>query len=381
MQPPRFSRPPLGRTESQGRRRNGLFASVAGTAVLLGGAFIASVCYADASVTTKTHADIAPMCGTKPMVVGLSDGNGGNTWRKTALAEFRDELSRCSNVRRVIYSNANGDQQKANSDINSMVAQGVNALVLLPDFGAAQVPAMRAATKAGVAVVPYSGVVQGSAGRDFVVNVIQDSQRIGELWADWLNANIKKGNVVFMGGTAGSAVSQSFMEGFQHGLRRYPDLKLLNDTFIATNWNPADAQKAAVGLIAKYPQIDAIVADYGIIAVATLKAYEQARRQPPAIATMASNNELSCRYLASKQSGSPLRYFSLDGTTSFVRYATRRAVASYQGTPNAEPPLIVPIVYADSAKGIDPKCDTGAPPDADLSSTLSVDQLKTIFQR
>jgi ribose transport system substrate-binding protein len=337
--------------------------------------------HAATAMPTNVHADISAMCGTKPMTVGVSDGYGGNTWRKTALAELKDELSRCQNIKRVIYSNANGDQQKANSDVNSMIAQGVNVLIVLPDFGAAQVPAMRSAMQAGASVVAYSAVVPGTAGRDFVANVVQDSKRIGELWADWLGANLKKGNVIFMGGTAGAAVSQDFLNGLKGGLQRYPELKLLSDTFVVSNWNPADAQKATAGLIAKYPKIDAIVTDYGVTALAAVKAYEAARLPVPAIVTIASNNELNCRYLADKKTSAPFRYYTLDGTTSYVRYAVRRAVSAYQGTANAEPLLIVPTAFADSAKGLDPQCDATAPPDADLSSALPADKLRAVFQQ
>jgi ribose transport system substrate-binding protein len=344
-------------------------------------ALMASRSHAAGATPTNLHADISAMCGSKPMVVGVSDGYGGNTWRKTALAELKDELSRCANVKRVIYSNANGDQQKANSDVNSMIAQGVNVLIVLPDFGAVQVPAMRAAMKAGAAVVAYSAVVPGSAGRDFVANVVQDSKRIGELWADWLGATLKKGNVIFMGGTAGAAVSQDFINGLKGGLQKYPELKLLSDTFVVTNWNPTDAQKATAGLIAKYPQIDAIVTDYGVTALSAVKAYEAGRLPVPAIVTIASNNELNCRYLAGKKSSTPFRYYTLDGTTSYVRYAVRRAVSAYQGTDNPEPLLIVPTAFADSAKGVDPQCDPSAPPDADLSSALRADKLKAVFQQ
>src|ERR1700674_4611579 len=153
------------------------------TVSLLGCSLAYSVAYAAGSTPTSSHADITPMCGTKPMIVGVSDGYGGNTWRKTGLAEVKDELSHCKNVKRVIYSNANGDPQKANSDINSMVAQGVNVLIMLPDFGAVQLPAMRAAMKAGVAVVPYSAQISGVVGRDYVVNVAGDTRQIGVLWA------------------------------------------------------------------------------------------------------------------------------------------------------------------------------------------------------
>src|ERR1700733_13772323 len=129
--------------------------------LLLSAGLICTAAHAAEDSLTSHQGDITPLCGTKPMIVGVSDGYGGNTWRKTGLAEIKDELSRCKNVKRVIYSNANGDPQKANSDINSMVAQGINVLIMLPDFGAVQLPAMRSAMKAGVAVVPYSAQIAG----------------------------------------------------------------------------------------------------------------------------------------------------------------------------------------------------------------------------
>ena len=272
-------------------------------AVLLSTGLICTAVHAAEDSITNHQGDITPMCGTKPMVVGVSDGYGGNTWRKTGLAEVKDELSRCKNVTRVIYSNANGDPQKANSDINSMVAQGINVLILLPDFGAVQLPAMRAAMKAGVAVVPYSAQMDGVPGRDYVVNVVGNTKQIGVLWADWLGTTLKKGNVVFMGGSPGATTSQNFMDGLRGGLKKYPDLKLLNEQYIVTNWNPVDAQKATVGLIAQYPKIDAIVTDGGLTALAAVKAFEQAHLPVPAIATIASDNQVNCHFLAAKQLG------------------------------------------------------------------------------
>ena len=349
--------------------------------LLLAIGLISTPAHAAGDSITNHQGDITPMCGTKPMIVGVSDGYGGNTWRKTGLAEVKDELSRCKNVTRIIYSNANGDPQKANSDINSMVAQGINVLILLPDFGAVQLPAMRAAMKAGVAVVPYSAQMAGTPGRDYVVNVVGDTQQIGVLWADWLGTTVKKGNVVFMGGSPGATTSQNFMDGLRVGLKKYPDLKLLNEQYIVTNWNPVDAQKATVGLIAQYPKIDAIVTDGGETSLAAVKAFEQAHLPVPAIATIASDNQVNCHYMSAKQSGKPYPYYTLDGTTTYVRFAVRQGVAAYQGTVNKESPSILPFAYADSAKGLDPKCDPTAPPDADLTSALPPQKLKAVFER
>ena len=351
-------------------------------ALLASASFCSTVAHATEDAVMNHHADVSPMCGTKPMVFGLSDGYGGDTWRKTAVAELKDELSRCKNVKRFIYSNANGDQQKANADVNSMVAQGVNVLIMLPDFGAAQVPSMRAATKAGVSVVPYLAQVPGVAGRDYVANVVQDTRQVGIMWADWFGANVKTGTVAFMGGSAGSTSSQNFMDGFKAGLKKYPNLKLLSEDFVVTNWNPVDAQKAAAGLIAQYGHVDAIATDFGVTALAAIKAFELAHLPVPAIATIASNNELNCRYQSAKSSGSgAFRYYSVDGSTSTVRFAARRAIAAYQGTSDPESLSILPFPYADSAKGLNPKCDQAAPPDADLSSALPTEKLKAVFQQ
>ncbi|WP_429316893.1 substrate-binding domain-containing protein [Paraburkholderia sp. GAS448] len=348
--------------------------------LLLSAGLTCTAAHAAQDSITNHQGDITPLCGTKPMIVGVSDGYGGNTWRKTGLAEVKDELSRCKNVTRIIYSNANGDPQKANSDINSMVAQGINVLILLPDFGAVQLPAMRAAMKAGVAVVPYSAQLAGTPGRDYVVNVVGDTKQIGVLWADWLGTTLKKGNVVFMGGSPGATTSQNFMDGLRDGLKKYPDLKLLNQQYIVTNWNPVDAQKATVGLIAQYPKIDAIVTDGGETALAAVKAFEQAHLPVPAIATIASDNQVNCHFVAAKQSGKPYPYYTLDGTTTYVRFAVRQGVAAYQGTADKESPSILPFAYADSAKGLDPKCDPSAPPDADLTSALPPEKLKAVFE-
>ncbi|KXU82390.1 ribose ABC transporter substrate-binding protein [Paraburkholderia monticola] len=348
--------------------------------LILSAGLICTAAQAEEDSVTNHQGDITQMCGTKPMVVGVSDGYGGNTWRKTGLAEVKDELSRCKNVTRVIYSNANGDPQKANSDINSMVAQGINVLILLPDFGAVQLPAMRAAMKAGVAVVPYSAQVPGVPGRDYVIDVVGDTQKIGVLWADWLGANLKSGNVVFMGGSPGATTSQNFMDGLRNGLKKYPGLKLLNDQYVVTNWSPVDARKATAGLIAHYPKIDAIVTDSGETSLAAVQAFEQANLPIPAIATIASDNQVNCHYLAAKKAGKPYAYYTLDGTTTYVRFAVRQGVAAYQGTVNKESPWILPYPYADSAKGIDPKCDPSVPPDADLTSALPPQKLKAVFE-
>jgi ribose transport system substrate-binding protein len=335
---------------------------------------------AGVSVPVTGGADIKAMCGTKPTVVALTDGYGGDTWRKITLAEFKEEAAKCKNITKVIYVNSNGDVQKSNSDINSLAAQGVNVIVSFTDFGDAMVPSFRKAHKAGVTVVPYFSKVTGTAGKDFGEMVSVDTDFAGQQWADWVGKNIVKGNVVFLGGTPGASSSKRYLDGFKAGLKKYPGLKMLDENFIVTNWSPTDGQKAVAGLIAKYGKIDVVVSDYGATTMAAIKAFEQAGLPIPAQATIASNNELNCKYLAKKKDGKAWPYFSLDYTTRIATFALRRGLAIYQGTKNAEALSVAPVAYIDSAAGMDPKCDPAAPPDADLSSALPANKLNALFK-
>jgi ribose transport system substrate-binding protein len=339
------------------------------------GAALAMLCcgpaLAQESALLPKGADIATMCGTKPIIFGYADGYSGNSWRKTALAEVRDELSKCPNVTDIKATDAGGDAQKAASDINSLVAQGVNVLIVHPDTGDALLPALRDATAAGVTVVAWEVKLGGEEGVDYAANVTLDTPPLARSWADWIGANLKEGNVVFLGGVPAAPTSQAFFEEFGKGLEKYPSVHLLENDYVVTNWNPADAQKAVSGLIAKHPKIDAIVTDYGVTAMAGLPV--------PLIATVASNNELNCLYVDAKKSGQPFPYMTRDGSTTMARFAARRAVAAFERTENKEPTKVLPYPYADSFAGVDPKCDPSAPPDADLSGLLSDNALKGIF--
>jgi ribose transport system substrate-binding protein len=335
---------------------------------------------ADDFVFANKGANIGAMCGDKPARVALVDGFGGNTWRKTQLAELKDEAGKCANIREILYADAGGDQQKYTSDINSFAARRVDIILAFTDFGKAAMPSYRKAFTEGVTMVPYFSELGGQDGTDYVANPYQDQIRVAHIWAEWLGKALGgKGNVILLGGIPGGDVSKKFLAGFREGLKPYPDIKLLEDDFIVTNWNPADAQKAVAGLIGKYSKIDAVASDYGVTTLAGIKAFEQAGLPVPTQATVASNNELNCKYLDDRKAGKGWKYMSVDGTTITVRFALRRALATFEGTKDQEPTAIVPYVYADSEAQLDPKCDPTAPPDADLASGLPEAKLKEIF--
>ena len=369
-----------GRVKCRSRNRSRWLSRVAG-ATLLSTCVGATFAVAGDTMRMGAGADIKTMCGTKPTVVALADGYGGNTWRKTVLAEIKDEASKCPNISKVLYADAAGDPAKANSDINSLVAQGVNVLIVYPDFGEATLPAIRAAHEAGVVVIPYNPTLPGTPGVDYDANVYQDQSFNTQTWADWIGKNIKKGTVLYFSGIAGNSFSTDIVGKLKAALAKYPDIKLLEDQFIVTNWSTADAQKAAAGVIAKYGNLDAFVTDFGPVSLGIIHAFQQAGLKVPANANLASNNELNCLWMDAKAKNQAWPYVTLEGTTTIVRNALRRGMAIYQGTQDSEPLGLTTYVFADSFSGVDPKCDKSAPLDSDLSGLLSSDQLKKVFSQ
>jgi ribose transport system substrate-binding protein len=108
------------------------------------------------------------VCGTKPIRVALVDGFGGNSWRRITRAEYEDEARKCPNITEVLYADGQNNPQKTISDIQSLVAQGVEAIVVFPDAGPAMLPAIRAAHKAGTAIVAYTASPGGKPGVDYL---------------------------------------------------------------------------------------------------------------------------------------------------------------------------------------------------------------------
>ncbi|MBW6418892.1 substrate-binding domain-containing protein [Celeribacter sp. PS-C1] len=345
-------------------------------------ALAATAAMAD-TVRVDQGADITELCGSDPIRVALVDGWGGDTWRKITFAELQDEASKCPNITAEDHSDAGGDQQTYSAAINGYATQGYEIIIAFTDFGEAALPTYRMANGNGTTMVPYFNQIPGRVGFDYAVNPYQDSVAIGKQYAEWMaNALDGEGNVLMLGGPAGASSSTNFMNGFKEGLAEHPGLTLMDENFIATNWNPADAQKAAAGLIAKYgDSIDGIASDYGVTTLATIKAFKQAGVEVPALATIATSNEMSCMYLEAIENGDAWPYLALDGSTADVRFALRQAVAAHNGIEFDEPLGVVPYIYADSTSGIVPKCSDTAPPDADLSSLLPEEKLNALFQQ
>ncbi|MBV9062701.1 MAG: substrate-binding domain-containing protein [Alphaproteobacteria bacterium] len=330
---------------------------------------------------TAESAASASFCGTKPIKIALATGFNGNSWRQITRAELEDEASKCKNITEILYTDGQLNPQKAISDIQGLVAQGTDAIVVFPDAGPALLPAIRAAHKSGVSIVPYISSPGGEPGKDYSASVVPDNAAIGALFANWMAERLHgKGVVVFFGGTPGNPTDQAIYEAAKKALVSKPDIKLVGGVQV-TNYTAADAQKAMTGLLAQYPDIGGIISSYGGSSVGALRAIVSAGKPLVPLATT-DINELGCAYYDYKPSNPAFELMTVGSYTWQSRAALRKAVAGAEGLKNDEPSVQSPTVLADSTRqDLRPRCDKGLPLDVPQSANLSVEQLKALFAK
>jgi ribose transport system substrate-binding protein len=323
---------------------------------------------ADQEIAASGVTSDKSFCGTKPLTLGIGDGFGVNAWSQESYAAARSEAAKCPNVKQIVTVGG-GDLQKSISDVNSMVAQGAKAIVLIPDFGQAQLASIKQATAAGVKVVPWGADPSGSPGSDFVSYVDWDVPASGKLWAEWMvKALHGKGNVIYTGGPAGNPVGQQQLQGITEVFAKNPGMKLLTGTksWPVTNWDPATAQKVTSALLAKYPKIDGIISNYGTDALASVRAFQAANRKLVPITTLDANG-LSCIY---KDQNIPLS--TISSRNWLGRVAARKAIAAAEGIQNTEPDKFNLPFFEDSLGGKPLVCDKSAAPDFYPSNKITV---------
>jgi ribose transport system substrate-binding protein len=281
-------------------------------------------------------------CGTKKITLALANGTAQNPWRQLGAAAAINEASQCPNVTGWDHTDGQGNTQKAISDINSLAARGVNAIVVFADAGPALLPAIRDAHKQGVTMVPYRAKVGGEEGKDYSVFVGFDLRQEGVDWGNWVaKAMGGKGNLVYLGGTAGNSQSIERSAGIAEALKNYPGITQIGTKpFEVTNWDSAMMGKALTALIARYPSIDGIVVDasYGVL---TSGAFQRAGRPLPKIAGE-DVNAYGCTWnkLHAGGKADSFEYASNSAASWNTRLAVRWAIAQAAGGKMDQPFVI-----------------------------------------
>ena len=342
---------------------------------LIAGAMTAALVLSAAPIAAQdAEGDVPAWCGTEDITLSVSDGFGGNNWRRITSGEAEAEAKKCPNVVEYIYTDGQADTQKSISDLQGLAAQGVDAMVVFADQGEAMLPAIRDAYEQGSVVVPYRVYPGGEAGVDYNQYVETDFCADAKLWAEWLQQALPDGGkVVYLGGPAGNSQSTTRSE-CMHEVLDGTSIELIGEQpFEVTNWDPALTQQVITAALAKFPEIDAWATDFGAAFASSLPAFEQASREVGPVVTEDSN-AFAC---AAQEMGFPIMTVSSQNWMS--RTAVQWAVAEAAGGTPPDSTVVENFVFDDSLNG-EVHCNPELPGDAILSSQLTEEELVNVLE-
>jgi D-xylose transport system substrate-binding protein len=175
---------------------------------------------------------------------------------KTARYESSDrpnfikEIARLGNYD-VLYSNADQDAAKQQSQAEAALVSGAKVIVLDPVDSEAAVSIVSAANAQGVPVIAYDRYI---AGGKLAYYVSFDNENIGVLQATAFAAEVKKegrgGDILMLNGSPTDPNALLFKEG-AHSVLDKSGLTILSE-FDTPDWSPDQAQTWVSGQITQY---------------------------------------------------------------------------------------------------------------------------------
>jgi len=364
--------------------RFGVVASAASVLMLIGSAVPASAARSADHHNHKDKSDAASMawCGPKKASIALADGFGDNTWRLITRYSAVVEAAKCPRVTKYYYTNGEGTTGKAISDIESLVSEGVTAIVDFPDAGKAMLPALTKAYKAGTIVVPYRVFPGGRTRVNYTAYLTTTFVSAGKLWGqDVVGALHGKGEVTFLSGPPANSQGLEEYKGIESVFKHYPGIKLVGQSpYSVTTWTASKTSQVVASLLAKYPDIKAVITDYGTAIGGALKDWQTAGLKIPVIATEDANS-LSCDYYSLKATNPTFKLFTVSSQTWMVEYAIRYAVALATGGKLPSTTVVPQENYENSVTGKPnmPVCHKTLPATAiDSSGLTNAEQLAAL---
>jgi ribose transport system substrate-binding protein len=295
------------------------------------------------------------------LTVALADGFGENVWRAVTKMEFILQALTYPQIGKIIYTTARLDTQKAISDLRSLIAQDVDIIIGYPDAANALLPTVRQATQRGITYVPYAGGAIGSPGKDYLTYIGEDVCALGKTFARVLNAEVRSGNVAFLGGTPGNPLSATWQKCERPQLNK--NIKVVGTA--DTNWTQEGAFKAVSGLISRYPDLKGISYEYADGFLGGVRAYRAANKPVNLVLTLRTDEvQLFCDW--KKMKNPNFKIFYTSGGNFESRIALTAAMMKRSGA-SMPAQVVRPLQYR---KVTASTCNPNIPGQASASSLI-----------
>ncbi len=187
--------------------------------------------------------------------VFLDMSYSGNIWQAAAANGIKALAETAPYDKQVTFKTviSGTDVQHQISDLQSMIADGANAIILYPLSPTALNRVIRQACNQHVLVFAYDSTVTEPC----AYNVSAITARYGANSAQWMvNQMGGKGEVVINHGVAGTSVTKTYDAEAVAVFSKYPGIKVVGEFY--GNWNDATSQEGVSRILAAHPNLNAI---------------------------------------------------------------------------------------------------------------------------
>ena len=214
------------------------------------------------------------------IVVGFSQMENDGPWRIAETNSMRQEAAKRGDRFELVVTDAQGQTAKQVSDVEDLVAQGVDAIFLAPREAQGFESALQAAKEKKIPVFLIDREVDGVAGEDFVAFIGSDFVEEGRRAGEWLAKQTNgKANIVELSGTPGSSPARDRHDGFMKAIGGYPDMKII--TSQTGNFTRAQGQRVMENLIQAHGRnITAVYTHNDEMALGAIQAIKAAGLKP-----------------------------------------------------------------------------------------------------
>jgi ribose transport system substrate-binding protein len=207
--------------------------------------------------------------------VGFSNGYYGNTWRDQFIKDFEDvaeEYKSQGVINEYTVSNADTDADQI-AAMNKFIAEGYDAICVVPRVASALAPVVKKATDNGIIVICLD-----DSDWEGAYNVVLDNYNTMEVCTEWLvNELGGKGDIVYITGVPGENWDTVRNDAVKAVLEKYPDINILGEA--PGSWSDVDANQAMTTFLNTYKELDGVLAQ-DVMGRGIYQAFQTAQRPP-----------------------------------------------------------------------------------------------------
>lgn len=235
---------------------------------------------AETEASAETTTPATEETAAKEITIGVSLQNLSEDFMIMLQGAMENKVTEYDGVK-LIFNDAESDSAKQTSQLESFIAQKVDAVILSPVDADAMAPAVKEVVDAGIPCITCSADVTGDMGQVWVGSENADG---GATEAKFVAEQLGgKGNVAILRGPLGAFAEQGRFKGYEEVFGQYEDIQIVFDQ--TANWQRDEAMSLVENWLTTGTEINAICCQNDGMALGAYEAVKAAGKQDEIIIT------------------------------------------------------------------------------------------------